>query len=45
MHESIRYDGKYVLVKGRMTNGPTTFADVGASTGVIVHGSLAIEGR
>lgn len=30
MHESIRYDGKYVLVKGRMTNGPTTFADVGA---------------
>ena len=40
MHESIRYDGKYVLVKGRMTNGPITFADVGDCNILLNQGGL-----
>lgn len=29
MNSASRYDGNYIFVKGRMTNGLTTFADIG----------------
>ena len=50
MNNASRYSGNFIFVKGRMTAGLTTFADVGvmalgASTGLVCHAAMAIRGK